>query len=181
MCLAAALRVSFWTHVASHNHRAEKTGSDRVAAGDISSCPPPRGAPALQWVFLAVVSFVRAAANSEQHLIDPERRPRAQSWCGGESAQEVYELAHVSGGLGTKLEPSPCASEPPPRWLIEPLPGSASIVSQAAATTRLYTWAKQLWTMRSMMGVFETCDRHRAANAVSDRPQLANCVATFPP
>ena len=47
------------------------------------------------------MSFVRAAASSEQILIDPERRPRAHSWCGGESAKGVYELTHVVAELGT--------------------------------------------------------------------------------
>ena len=72
-----------------------------MAAGDISSCPPPRGGPAHLRVSLAVASFVRTATSSEQILIVSERRPRTHSWCGGESAQQVYELAHVSGGLGT--------------------------------------------------------------------------------
>ena len=49
------------------------------------------------------MSFVRAAASSEQILIVSERRSRAHSWCGGESAEAVDELTHVSGELGTRF------------------------------------------------------------------------------
>ena len=56
---------------------------------------------ALQRAPPAAVPFVRAVAGSEQILIDPERRPRAHSWGGGESTQEVYEFTHVAGELGT--------------------------------------------------------------------------------